>query len=385
MLWARDQKGDTFFSCDKKTTYQNRGYYLCPDCSDEVFFKHSRIITSCFSHYPGSHKCDYESKKNNDAHNKMVKDLYNFFKNLSWVKELSFRPILHESGKLYPDLIITTNKNDEIAIEAANSRLTRPYFLEKIKKYSDKGINVLYIFNYENYNTDFLEEKTTPIISPNFNATNNIIIRKFYIWNPDGTLSVLSQIYYKGIEYHLIGYFLDKCNFSDYHIGDIDGYRTIADNCKLDFEKILSGINFKNIISEESKKTTIFYENYENKKCNRSGFDIDDKLPLPEIGETITVIPITIPEEKILSNGTHIFYIKVKYGNNTYNWNLCKSAYWGIRKECKKLGISLDEDCRSIIDTHILITGKEYKDGKIYDIKFDDYNFNKKEENVYVF
>lgn len=88
------------------------------------------------------------------------------------------------------------------------------------------------------------------------------------------------------------------------------------------------------------------------------------KLPLPSIGESITVVPTSGPIISTLPDGNRIANIKVYVQRDVerllYDWPLSKTAVMGIFKEIKRLEITLDDNMTCIKNIPITIVGKEW-------------------------
>lgn len=89
-------------------------------------------------------------------------------------------------------------------------------------------------------------------------------------------------------------------------------------------------------------------------------------LPMPEIGESITVIPKTSPTIEMLPDGNQFANIRASiYGrldSEIYDWHLSRTAWLGIRKEYKRLNMPMDSECKCIIGIPITISGKAWND-----------------------
>lgn len=170
---ALDSKGNyvTILDAEKGSKY------FCPECKGEFVVRKGKIRAWHFAHkgeVPSS--CKGESAK----HALMKHKLYYLFSRIDKAyivysckkcgkyhyKSISIKRVNIEEdvGAVRPDLLITTTKNNKIAIEVV---YRNPVDSEKIEKFKREGISFLEIWCNDNY--DFLNEVVkvkTPILFP---------------------------------------------------------------------------------------------------------------------------------------------------------------------------------------------------------------------------
>lgn len=111
--------------------------YFCPGCKKKVILKQGRIKIHHFAHYPDEDCYEY-SEPETKEHLEMKELLYDMFKFYDYDIEKE-----RWIGDQRPDLYIP---RESIAIECQCSPLTTETLLERTKKYTKKGIYVLWIF-----------------------------------------------------------------------------------------------------------------------------------------------------------------------------------------------------------------------------------------------
>lgn len=244
-----------YFSIDKETTYQKKGFYKCRDCDRPVFLKKSNFRNSHFCHFPLDHVCN-QWEQDTDEHTAMKIDIYNYFKNFYWIDRIDIEtPIPYNDSFIKPDIFIKAKNGDKIAIECQITKITWLAVMEKIKKYSDINIGTLFIFDKSNYIENFFSINTTPCgISPVIYVTDNIRNRRFYFYNANkenkkkyGPVISFEQIgirisNIKDDKFYFSGSYFNKDDFRNYTICDIDGYKIVIGCEKPNFGKIVKKI-----------------------------------------------------------------------------------------------------------------------------------------------
>lgn len=255
MITAKGVDEKIYFSIDKETTYQKKGFYKCRDCDQPVFLKKSNFRDSHFSHFPFDRVCS-QWEKDEEEHTSMKVDIYNYFKNLYWISSIDFEtPILYGDSFIKPDIFIKTKSDDKIAIECQITKITWLAVIEKIKKYSDIGIATLFIFDKSNYIKDFFSINTTPCnMSHTMFVMDNICNRRFYLYNADkknkkkyGPIISFEQVGIriasrKDGKFYFCGSYFNKEDFTSYEIVDVSGCKIVTGIEKANFGKIIKKV-----------------------------------------------------------------------------------------------------------------------------------------------
>ena len=206
MLVAIDVNGNRYISTDSTTIHRDeKGFYLCQECKQPVYFRLPLDKIPHFAHYPGQKECAGAWEPDTEMHSMMKQDVYNYLKKFPWVQKIELeypititRKINDETGekineKIYlPDIYIETINGHKIAVECQAHRTTRDAILQRALTYANSGIYPLFILEAGEFVGEFIVPRDDLYVSPKFEEKSEgdeAFVQRFYIYDTDNEYS----------------------------------------------------------------------------------------------------------------------------------------------------------------------------------------------------
>lgn len=166
-----------YYSTEISDDFGKNNKWICPGCDSEVIY-HRNVSGLRTQHFVHKTKCPYETEPESEIHINLKRWCYeNINADKKYVPDSQF------IGDQKPDVLLEINKN-KVAIECQCSKISLSNLIERTRKYTEKGIYVLWIFSGEY-----------------INPLNIMVIEDYHIKKVSVTEKWLSKIFFRRVYY----------------------------------------------------------------------------------------------------------------------------------------------------------------------------------------